>query len=181
MRRFLVSIALLLTVGSCATPPGPAPAPPRPVPTYVPAPTPSAIPTPTPLASDWRDWPVTPGDWVYRQDVRGSIAFYGIVGSDAALTLRCDRAAAQLYLSKRDASGTGAAITIRTSSTLRTLAAQPTGGTQPYVAVSLAPRDSLLDAMAFSRGRFIVEQPGQPPLVVPSWAEIGRVVEDCRG
>jgi hypothetical protein len=179
MRRFLVSTALLLIVGSCATPPKPAPAPPRPAPTYVPAPVPS--PTPTPLAGDWRDWPVTPGDWVYRQDARGSIAFYGIVGSDAALTVRCDRAAAQLYLSKRDTTGAGAAVTIRTSTMLRTLAAQPTGGAQPYVAAALSPRDSLLDAIAFSRGRFIVEQAGQPPLVVPSWAEFGRVVEDCRG
>ncbi|HSI16246.1 MAG TPA: hypothetical protein VK980_00640 [Sphingomonas sp.] len=179
MRRFLVSAAVLLATSSCVSAPTPAPAPPRPVPTYVPAPTPS--PTPTPLASDWRDWPVTPGDWVYRQDARGSIAFYGVVGSDAALTLRCDRTAGQLFLSKRDAGGAGLAITVRTSSTLRTLATQPTGGTQPYVAVALAPRDSLLDAMAFSRGRFIVEQAGQPPLVVPSWAEIGRVVEDCRG
>jgi hypothetical protein len=179
MRRFLVSTALLLIVGSCAAPPRPAPAPPRPVPTYVPAPTPR--PTPTPLASDWRDWPVTPGDWVYRQDARGSIAFFGVPGSDAALTLRCDPAAAQIFLSKRDAIGAATAITIRTSSTLRTLAAQPTGGTQPYVAVALSPRDSLLDAIAFSRGRFIVEQSGQPPLVVPSWAEFGRVVEDCRG
>ena len=179
MRRLLVSTALLLVIGSCAPAPRPAPAPPRPVPTYVPAPTPS--PTPTPLASDWRDWPVSPGDWVYRQDGRGSIAFYGVPGGDAALTLRCDRAAAQLYLSKRDVSGAGTAITIRTSSKLRTLPAQPTGGAQPYVAVALAPRDSLLDAIAFSRGRFIVEQAGQPPLVVPIWAEFGRVVEDCRG
>ena len=179
MRRSAVSAALLLIVGSCAPIPKPVPVTPRPVPTYVPVPTPS--PTPTPLASDWRDWPVTPGDWVYRADARGSIAFYGMVGTDALLTLRCDKAAAQLYLSKRDAGGAGAAIPIRTSTALRTLAAQPTGGTQPYVAAALSPRDSLLDAIAFSRGHFVVEQAGQPPLVVPSWAEFGRVVEDCRG
>lgn len=179
MRRFLASTGLLLIVGSCATPPRTAPVPPRPVPTHVPAPAPS--PSVTPVSADWRDWPVTPGDWVYRQDARGSIAFYGVPGSDAALTLRCDRAAGRIFLSKRDAASTATAITVRTSTTLRTLAAQPTGGAQPYVAVSLAPRDSLLDAMAFSRGRFIVEQAGQPPLVVPSWAEFGRVVEDCRG
>jgi hypothetical protein len=180
MRRFLVSTALLLIAGSCATPPRPAPVTPRPVPTYVPAPVPTPTPAP-PLASDWRDWPVTPGDWVYRQDARGSIAFYGVVGTDALLTLRCDKAAAQVYLSKRDAGGSAAAMTVRTSTALRTLATQPTGGTQPYVAAALSPRDSLLDAIAFSRGRFIVEQVGQPPLVVPSWAEFGRVVEDCRG
>jgi hypothetical protein len=179
MRRLLTATGLLLIVGSCATPPRTAPVPPRPVPTYVPAPVPR--PSATPVSGDWRDWPVTPGDWVYRQDARGSIALYGVPGSDATLTLRCDRAAAQIFLSKRDAAGTAAAITVRTSTTLRTLAAQPTGGTQPYIAVSLSPRDALLDAMAFSRGRFIVEQPGQPSLVVPAWAEFGRVVEDCRG
>ena len=72
-------------------------------------------------------------------------------------------------------------LTVRTSSTTRTLAVQPTGGTPPYVAASLAATDPLLDAMAFSRGRFVVEQAGAPPLVLPAWAEIGRVVEDCRG
>ncbi len=179
MRRFLASTTLLLIAGSCATQPKPAPAPPRPVSTFVPAPTPSA--SPTPVAGDWRDWPLTPGDWVYRQDARGSIAFYGIPGSDAALTLRCDRAAGQVFLSKRSATATATQITVRTSNALRTLAAQPSGGTQPYVAVAFFPRDNLLDAMAFSRGRFVVEQDGQPPLVVPSWAEFGRVVEDCRG
>ncbi|MFA5964119.1 MAG: hypothetical protein WC804_08890 [Sphingomonas sp.] len=179
MRRFLTATGLLLIVASCATPPRTAPAPPRPVPTPVPAPAPS--PSATPVSADWRDWPVTPGDWVYRQDARGSIAFYGVPGSDAALTLRCDRAAARIFLSKRDAAGAATAITVRTSTMLRTLAAQPTGGAQPYIAVSLSPHDALLDAMAFSRGRFIVEQAGQSPLVVPSWAEFGRVVEDCRG
>ena len=44
-----------------------------------------------------------------------------------------------------------------------------------------APNDPLLDAIAFSRGRFVIEQTGQPPLVLPPHAEIGRVIEDCRG
>ena len=61
----------------------------------------------------------------------------------------------------------------------RTLAVQPTGGTPAYVAVALTPRDALLDAMAFSRGRFIVEQAGAPTLVIPAWAEVPRVTEDC--
>lgn len=177
MRRFLVSAMLLLMAGSCATPPRPAPVTPRPVPVAVPSPT----ATPAPLASDWRDWPVAPGDWVYRQDSRGSIAYYGVVGTDALLTLRCDKAAVQVYLSKRDTGGTGAAVTVRTTSAVRALTTQPTGNGQPYVAVALGARDGLLDAIAFSRGRFVVEQAGQAPLVVPAWAEIGRVIEDCRG
>ena len=58
---------------------------------------------------------------------------------------------------------------------------QPTGGTPPYVALALTASDPLLDAMGFSRGRFVIEQAGAAPLVVPAWAEIERVTEDCRG
>jgi hypothetical protein len=35
--------------------------------------------------------------------------------------------------------------------------------------------------MAFSRGRFVVEIEGLRWAVLPSWSEVGRVVEDCRG
>ena len=49
------------------------------------------------------------------------------------------------------------------------------------VAAALPAQDPLLDAMGFSRGRFIVELGGQAPLVVPAWAEVLRVTEDCRG
>jgi hypothetical protein len=41
--------------------------------------------------------------------------------------------------------------------------------------------DPILDAMAFSRGRILVEAEGQQPIILPSWAEIARIVEDCRG
>jgi hypothetical protein len=34
--------------------------------------------------------------------------------------------------------------------------------------------------MGYSRGRFIVEQSGLPTLVIPAYAEIERVTEDCR-
>jgi len=70
--------------------------------------------------------------------------------------------------------------TVRTSSTLRSLTMQPTGGTLGYLAIALNPRDTLLDAMGFSRGRFVLEQTGYQTLVVPAWAEILRVTEDCR-
>ena len=66
------------------------------------------------------------------------------------------------------------------SSLARSVTVQPTGATPAYVAVALTPRDPVLDAMAFSRGRFLVEQAGMPTLVVPAWAEVGRVTEDCR-
>jgi hypothetical protein len=69
------------------------------------------------------------------------------------------------------------ALTIRTTSIARTLAvgATTTGG-----GAELGARDTLLDAMGYSRGRFVVESSGVPTLVVPAWAEILRVAEDCR-
>lgn len=172
MRRAL-PLTVLLGLAACvprAEPVVPAPARPAPV---------VALPPPVPLAGDWRDWPVTPGTWAYRRDARGSIALFGAAGADARVTLRCDQATRQLYLSRQ---GTGTApLLIRTTSVTRSLATQPTGGTPPYAAAALAPSDSLLDAMAFSRGHFTLEQTGAATLVVPAWPEIGRVVEDCRG
>ncbi len=79
------------------------------------------------------------------------------------------------------AGGAPASLTIRTTSLTRAVPVQPTGGVPAQVAAALAANDGLLDAMGFSRGRFVVEQPGAPTLVVPAWAEIERVTEDCRG
>lgn len=182
--RYLLALPALLigvsALGGCTPAVVPQPARPVAVPTPepIPAPTPSPTPTPSPLSADWRDWPMTPGSWVYRQDARGSIALFGQIGRDAELTLRCDTARRSIYLSRRG-EGNGA-LTVRTSSTLRSVNALPTGGTPAYVAVELTPRDSLLDAIGYSRGRFIVEGAGLPTLVIPAWGEVLRVIEDCR-
>lgn len=127
---------------------------------------------------DWRDWPQTPGTWRYERDARGSRALFGNPGADARVVLRCDRGERRMFLSV--AGGNAAPLAVRTSSTVRSLTVAPTGGTPPYVAVSLSASDPLLDAMAFSRGRFALDQPGSAPLALPAWAEIGRVIEDCR-
>ena len=180
MRRLsFAPLASTLVLATALTGCIPATTPPQAPPPVQQAPRP-APPAPRPvLGSDWRDWPLTPGTWTYRQDARGSLALYGQASADALVTLRCDRAARRLYLSRSGAVATP--LTIRTSSTTRALVVQPTGGTPPYVAVALASTDPLLDAVAFSRGRFTMEQAGRPPLVVPPYAEVGRVIEDCRG
>ncbi|MES2754161.1 MAG: hypothetical protein V4659_05805 [Pseudomonadota bacterium] len=173
--RIPAAAALLLVLASCASP---RPAPPPPV---VVPPRPVVTPPP-PVGSDWRDWPLTPGSWSYAQDARDSIARFGRAGFDAELTLRCERNLRQIQLARRAEPGASAAtLTVRTSSLLRPLAAQPTGGTPSYVAVTLGANDALLDAMGFSRGRFVIEQAGRAPLVIPAWPEILRVTEDCRG
>ncbi|CAN5333256.1 hypothetical protein BH09PSE4_BH09PSE4_07490 [soil metagenome] len=173
MRAF-PALLILLAAGSCAPAPKPAPPPPRP------APIPTPTPTPAPLSADWRDWPVTPGDWVYRQDARGSIALFGQRGLDADLSLRCDRTTRQVYLSRKGAATT-APFVVRTSSLMRSLPASPVGESAAYLATALSPSDPLLDAMGYSRGHFVLQQEGRPTLVVPAWAEILRVTEDCRG
>lgn len=64
---------------------------------------------------------------------------------------------------------------------MKELAAKPTSATPAYLAAEIATTDPILDAMAFSRGRVLVEAEGQQPVILPSWAEITRIVEDCRG
>lgn len=155
-----------------------------PAPVAAPPPARPVVPRPVvpPRGADWRDWPVTAGNWTYRQDAGGSTAAFGAGGGNALLTLRCDAASATLYLSQQGVAVTP--LTIRTSTTVRSLEVQPTSagptGAPAYVATRLTARDPLLDAMVFSRGRFIVEQSGAATLVVPAWAEIARVTEDCR-
>ncbi len=172
MRR-IVSL-LPLAIAACV--PASRPAPPAPAPAPVVRAAPPA-PPPVALGPDWRDWPLTPGTWSYRRDERGTLALFGVAGADAGMTLRCDAGERRLYLSVAGAPGPA---TVRTTSTARQLALQPTGGAQAYAATALVPTDPLLDALAFSRGRFTVERVGMPPLVVPAYPEVARVTEDCR-
>jgi hypothetical protein len=174
----MVVLAGAVLAGCVAKPVAPVRAPATP-----PAARPAVVPRPVPpTGSDWRDWPVTAGDWAYRQDQGGSTALFGAGGGNAVLTLRCDAASATLYLSRQGSAATP--LTIRTSTVARSFPVQPTSpgpaGSPTYVATRLAARDPLLDAIVYSRGRFIVEQAGAATLVVPAWAEIARVTEDCR-
>lgn len=167
--------ALALALAACTTAVPSRPAPPVPVPT----PTPTPLPPPRPLPADWRDWPLTPGNWAYRQDARGSIALFGRPGAEAELTLRCDRGRGRIVLARRSDLAVPA-LTLRTTSASKAVSAVPAGGVPAYAAAEFAPRDATIDALGFSRGRFVVEAAGLPTLVVPAWAEILRVAEDCR-
>lgn len=71
-------------------------------------------------------------------------------------------------------------MTIRTTFGARAL---PAGAVDRTAGASanLPVNDNLLDNMAFSRGRFTVEMAGAPMLVIPTWPEPARVIEDCRG
>lgn len=172
----LLAGAGLALLAGCV--PAPTTAPPAPAPRPVAAP-PPVTPRPAPAPSaDWRDWPLTPGDWQYRAGPNGGTASYGIAGAPAVATLRCDRGARRVTLARR---GTMAAtLSLRTTSAVRAVPATPDPRAPGTLAMSFAANDSFLDAMGFSRGRFVVEGGGLPVLVIPAWPEILRVVEDCR-
>lgn len=170
----LAILSSLAVAGCVAPPPRPAPAPQV---VALPAP---PLAAPAALGDDWRDWPLTPGTWRY---LAGSARF-GEAEALPTLSLACDRATRIVTLSRPGVSGEPV-LTIRTTSATRALTAtamtRPDSWPPTALEVRLAATDPLLDAMAFSRGRFTVEQPGKPPLVIPAYAEIGRVIEDCRG
>ena len=158
-----ISIATALAgsalLSACAGQPAPAPAPER-APPVRQAPPPAAEPPPPVAAEtgDWRDAPLTPGDWSYA----GGEARY------AGFSLRCDPARRQVVLSRAGASGP---LRLRTTNGDHVLAP----------GAALPADDPRLDDMAFSRGRFTVEARGLATLVLPAWPEPARVVEDCRG
>lgn len=165
----------LLALAACV------PSKPEPTPQPKPQPAPAPVaeaPRPRP-AGEWIDWPIEPGTWAYRADARGSLALFGPAGKDATLTLRCDKARTRIFLSV--AGQSGGPMVLRTSSSMKSLPAAQASTTPAYVAAELMPRDAILDAIAYSRGRFAIEVSGLRPMAIPNWAEIGRVIEDCRG
>lgn len=97
------------------------------------------------------------------------------------LVLRCDSARRMIILLRPAASNAPVAASIVTSSGARNMTASPAANVEPRaLAIELDPRDRMLDQMAFSKGRFTLDISGLPTLVLPAWAEVGRVVEDCR-
>ena len=106
--------------------------------------------------------PLTAGQWTYSATAAGSEARYG-----AVLSMRCDRATRTVTVSRPGAAPV--VLSIATDSVTRNL---PAGG-------RLLATDPILDAIAFSRGRFIVSG-GGATLAIPSWPEAARSIEDCR-
>lgn len=178
---FAAASPLIVLLASCVAPPSSAPAPapahpaspPRPV---QPAPPPAA--SPAPASTAWDDRALTPGTWRYRAEPAGSVASFG-TADQPALLLRCDRATRRLLI-VRTGSGQGP-IVVRTSYGAVSLPAMPQPGSAPALVAARAASDPLLDQMAYSRGKIALEAPGAAMLVLPAWAEVARVVEDCRG
>ena len=109
-----------------------------------------------------RTTPLALGQWSYAASTSGSEARFG-----TAFVIRCDRIARRVTLRRGDAPPS--ALTIGTDLSVRTIAADG----------AVAATDPVLDAIAFSRGRFIVVGGGSR-LVLPASPEAARSIEDCR-
>lgn len=174
----LAVLTATLVLAGCVSAPPPAPAP-QPTPRVAPAPPPKQTTPPPPAFRDWRDAPQTAGSWSYSATATGGIAqFSNPPSATALLSLRCDRAARTVTIARAGAAPGPLPMSVTTSTQTRPLSASPSRA-QTLEAV-LPAGDRLLDAMAFSRGRFAVEVNGLPTLYLPAWSEVGRVIEDCR-
>ena len=119
-----------------------------------------------------------PGNWAYAPVADGSEATFSDSSSQPQLWIRCVRSNRQIFVSK-PATAAAPFFDIWTSSASRSVPAS-FNPTTNRLSISLWAYDQLYDAMAYSRGRFAISVRGQPPLVVPPWEEVARVIEDCR-
>ncbi|WP_430416177.1 hypothetical protein [Parasphingorhabdus sp.] len=180
---FPLALAMAASITACsATQPEStqAPSPPPPAVPQAVAPPVVQAPQVTQPKGVWTDWQIAPGQWVYRQDARGSLALFGQSDRDATVIIRCDENRSQIFISRAGAVTTETRMTLRASSGLQGYQARSNGDNPSYAAISLDPDDMMLDRIAFSRGRFAIETTGLQSIAVPIWAEFTRVVEDCR-
>lgn len=169
-RTRLAAAAALTLLAGCV--PRQAP-PPAPTPPPTPAPPPAPPPSAPPVA--WQDAELSPGDWTYRdQGGRATAAFAST--STPAVTFTCMESRSIMIAVQTPQPA--ASILVRTTFGERRLSASPD---HFRVYATLAAADPLLDEIAFSRGRFLVQAEGAPPAILPAWPEVARVVEDCRG
>ena len=121
---------------------------------------------------------VSPGSWSYRAIAGGSEATFTDGTGTARMVILCSKVT-RLVTMSRISAAPASSLSFWTSSLSRNLPSrfdQPSGRVIAQVGAS----DALLDAMAFSRGRFAVLMPGSPALVLQVGAEVDHVVEDCR-
>ena len=119
-----------------------------------------------------------PGDWSYARLADGSEAVFSNASNYPQLWVHCTRALRRVSIA-RPAAGAAAAINVWTSSATRTVASSFSAATG-RLTIELGSYDPLLDAIATSRGRIGFAIGSGPPLVVPAWPEVARVIEDCR-
>jgi hypothetical protein len=178
MTRFAASAALVLLLAACVPPPTPTPPPlaaaPAPVATQAPV-----APPPAPPVSghvDLMNAPALPGDWRWRTAGAESFAEFADQNGQPRVRLTCaaDRSVVLAVANRHRGAST---MLVRTETIERQVTVIERDG---WAETRLPARDTLLDAIAFSRGRFGLEIGGGDALYVAPYPEITRVIEDCR-
>lgn len=165
MKRRIAAGLLVAMLAGCVAAPKPAAPPPRPPVVVAPPPAPVLPPPPV---QPWDELPVTEGGWQLAADGRAA-RFVDDSGVErAAIVCAAPGRIIRIGLNGERAMRLG----ISTSSELRELMLADGSADLPV-------GDPILDAIAFSRGRFALR--ASQLLVLPVQAEIGRVIEDCRG
>ncbi len=167
-----------LAIASCV-PRAPEPAPP---PRAAPQPTaPIVTRLPTPTYDDWMDAPATPGDWRYQANGPATQATFSNTPGPGPLTIVCDLATSRIGIARASSASGGASgpvqMRIRSESADRLVEASPQAN---GLVAEFAATDPILDALAFSKGRFAIEIAGAETLYLPAYPEVSRVIEDCR-
>lgn len=136
-------------------------------------------------SNEYLDAPQTPGSWSYVDQPRETLALYETTEFQALFALRCspDRTLQMARLVTKADSGEFAServMRVTAETTSRLLATAIVPGQDAAHMAELDPGDPLFDAIAITKGRFMVEVEGETPLYLPAWVEVGRVIEDCR-
>ena len=130
------------------------------------------------VTTDFNTATPLPGTWVWARTPDGSEATFVDAYSHPQLWVRCTRSTRTVTIA-RPASAAAPTLDVWTSAQTRKLPASFDPATA-RLSAHLTAFDRLLDALATSRGRIAVAVAGATPLVAPAWADVARVVEDCR-
>ncbi len=113
-----------------------------------------------------------------------SVARFGVPSAVPLVVLSCDRNAGQILLARaasgNEIPGDHVPMAISTTTGTRAMTSEPAVSEPGWVTAAIRLSDPILDAIAFSRGRFALDMAGLPMLALPSWPEVSRVIEDCR-
>lgn len=118
------------------------------------------------------------GSWSYRSVPGGSFAAFVDVGATQRLIIRCNRVSRTISVIRTGVPAAAPTLAIWTTSSARSVPSR--FDVTRTLTADLRATDPLLDAIAFSRGRFATAAGGAPLMAVGVSPETVRVIEDCR-
>ena len=127
------------------------------------------------------DAPHTPGSWEYEDEPGEKLALFGVNPRQPIFLVRCGDGVVSLGRVTETPQSETKVLNVDTETVSSQLVACPVPGRESILSAELLPGDPLLDAMASTKGRFMIDVEGEDPLYLPAWVEVSRVIEDCRG